>query len=129
MLNIISGASHPFGTHQVRIPLFYHWTPFFNEVFFLFFFSGVQLLQFFVYTDIRSRIGKETLPICWWLFCLIESVFCLTEALQFYEVPFDDIYLTAQAIAVLFRIFSPVPISLRLFPTFSSISFTVFGIM
>ena len=35
--------------------------------------------------------------------------------------------LTAQAIAVLFRNFSPVPISLRLFPTFSSISFSVSG--
>jgi hypothetical protein len=32
--------------------------------------------------------------------------------------------LTAQAIAVLFRNFSPVPISSRLFPTFSSISFS-----
>jgi hypothetical protein len=37
--------------------------------------------------------------------------------------------LTAQAIAVLFRNFSPVPISLRLFPTFSSISFCVSGFM
>jgi hypothetical protein len=37
--------------------------------------------------------------------------------------------LTAQAIAVLFRNFSPVPISLRLFPTFSSISFSVSGFM
>jgi hypothetical protein len=35
--------------------------------------------------------------------------------------------LTAQAIAVLFRNFSPVPISSRLFPTFSSISFSVSG--
>jgi hypothetical protein len=35
------------------------------------------------------------------------------------------LYLTAQAIAVLFRNFSPV--SLRLFPTFSSISFSVSG--
>ena len=33
--------------------------------------------------------------------------------------------LTAQAIAVLFRNFFPVPISSRLFPTFSSISFSV----
>jgi hypothetical protein len=33
--------------------------------------------------------------------------------------------LTVQAIAVLFRNFSPVPISLRLFPTFSSVSFSV----
>jgi hypothetical protein len=37
--------------------------------------------------------------------------------------------LTAQAIAVLFRKFSPVPISSRLFPTFSSISFSVSGFM
>jgi hypothetical protein len=36
---------------------------------------------------------------------------------------------TAQAIAVLFRNFSPVPISLRLFPTFSYINFSVFGFM
>jgi hypothetical protein len=33
--------------------------------------------------------------------------------------------LTAQAIAVLFRNFSPVPISLRVLPTFSSLSFSV----
>jgi hypothetical protein len=37
--------------------------------------------------------------------------------------------LTVQAIAVLFRNFSPVPISSRLFPTFSSISFSVSGFM
>jgi hypothetical protein len=37
--------------------------------------------------------------------------------------------LTAQAIAVLLRNFSPVPISSRLFPTFSSISFSVPGFM
>ena len=37
--------------------------------------------------------------------------------------------LIAQAIAVLFRNFSPVPISLRLSPTFSSINFSVSGLM
>jgi hypothetical protein len=37
--------------------------------------------------------------------------------------------LAAQAIAVLFRNFSPVPISSRLFPTFSSIGFSVSGFM
>jgi hypothetical protein len=37
--------------------------------------------------------------------------------------------LTAQAIAVLFRNFSPVPISSTLFPTFSSISFSVSGFL
>jgi hypothetical protein len=34
--------------------------------------------------------------------------------------------LPAQAIAVLLRIFSPVPISSRLFPTFSSVSVSGF---
>jgi hypothetical protein len=37
--------------------------------------------------------------------------------------------LTAQVIAVLYRNFPPVPISLRRFPTFSSISFSVSGVM
>jgi hypothetical protein len=37
--------------------------------------------------------------------------------------------LTAQAIAVLFRNFPPVPISSKIFPTFSSINFSVSGFM
>jgi hypothetical protein len=37
--------------------------------------------------------------------------------------------LTVQATAVLFRNFSPVPISLRLLPTFSSIKFSVSDFM
>jgi hypothetical protein len=37
--------------------------------------------------------------------------------------------LTAHAIAILFRNFSPVPISSRLFPTLSPISFSVSGFM
>jgi hypothetical protein len=37
--------------------------------------------------------------------------------------------LTAQGIAVVFRNFSPVPISLMLSPTFSSISFSVTGFL
>jgi hypothetical protein len=58
----------------------------------LFDFSGVQLLQFIVYigydSPIGFRIGKDPFPIYWWPFCVIDSVFCLTEALKFYEVPF-----------------------------------------
>ena len=49
--------------------------------------------------------------------------------MQFYDVPSVDFDLKAQAIAVLFRNISPVPISSRLFPTFSSISFSVSGFM
>jgi hypothetical protein len=33
-------------------------------------------------------LGKDTFPICWWPFCLIDGVLCFTEALQFHEVPF-----------------------------------------
>jgi hypothetical protein len=39
---------------------------------------------------IRFGVRKDPFPICWWPFCLIEGVFCLAEALQFYEVPFID---------------------------------------
>lgn len=57
----------------------------------------------------------------------------LTVALQklcsFMRSHLSILDLTAQAIAVLYRNFFPVPISLRLFPTFSSISFSVSGIM
>ena len=55
-------------------------------------YSWIQLLELFVdiayYSPIRFRIGKNPSPICWWPFCLIDSVFCLTEDLQFYEVSF-----------------------------------------
>jgi hypothetical protein len=33
-------------------------------------------------------VGKDLFPIFWLSFCLTDSVLCLTEALQFYEVPF-----------------------------------------
>jgi hypothetical protein len=39
-------------------------------------------------TPIGFRIGKDPFPICWLSFCHIESVLCLTETLQFFEVPF-----------------------------------------
>jgi hypothetical protein len=60
---------------------------------------------------------------------LLTSVFCLTEALQFYEVPFVNSrsYSTSHWCSV--QEFSLVPISLRLSPTFPSISFSVSGFM
>jgi hypothetical protein len=42
---------------------------------------------------------------------------------------FSILNLAAKAIALLLRNFSPVPISKRLFPTFSSVIFTVSGFM
>jgi hypothetical protein len=57
------------------------------------------------------------------------SVFCLREALTFLRSHLLMLYLTAQAIAVLFRNFSPLPIYSRLFSTISSVSFSVSGFM
>ena len=62
--------------------------------------------------------------------CLIDGVLCLIEALHFHEVSF--IYfvdLRARAIGVLFRKLSHVSMSLRLFPTYSSIRSSVSGFM
>ena len=60
-------------------------------------------------------------------FCLIDSVFCLTEALQFYEVPFvsSRSYSTSHCCSI--QEFFLCAHILEAFPTFSSISFSVSG--
>ena len=63
------------------------------------------------------------------LFVLLRVSFDLQKLCNFMRSHLSILDLTAQAIAVLFRNFSPVPISSRLFPTFSSISFSVSGFM
>jgi hypothetical protein len=63
---------------------------------------------------------------CWFVFL---SVFELQKLCNFMRSHLSILDLTAQAIALLFRNLSPVPISSRLFPTFSSISFTASGFM
>ena len=63
------------------------------------------------------------------LFFLLTVSFALQKLCNFMRSYLSIFSLTAQAIAVLFRNFSPVPISSRLFPTFSSISFSVSGFM
>uniref|UniRef100_A0A8C6GC43 Uncharacterized protein n=1 Tax=Mus spicilegus TaxID=10103 RepID=A0A8C6GC43_MUSSI len=55
--------------------------------------------------------------------------FVLQKLCNFMRSHLQILDLTAQAIAVLFRNFSLVPISSRLSPTFSSISFSVSGFM
>ena len=59
------------------------------------------------------------------LFVLMTVSFALHKLYNFMRSHLSILNLTAQTIAVLFRNFSPVPISSRLFPTFSSISFSV----
>ena len=63
------------------------------------------------------------------LFLLFTVSFALQKLCNFMRSLFSILNLTAQAIAVIFRNFSPVPVSSRLFPTFFSISFTVSGFM
>ena len=55
--------------------------------------------------------------------------FALPKLCNFVWLHLSILDLTAQAIAVLFKNFPPVPISLRLLPTFSSINFSVSGFM
>ena len=63
------------------------------------------------------------------LFVLLMVSFALQKLCNFMRSHLSILDLSVQAIAVLFRNFSPVPISLRLFPTFFSISFSVSGFM
>jgi hypothetical protein len=59
------------------------------------------------------------------LFVLLTVSFALQKLCKFMRSHFSTLDLTAQAIAVLFRNFSPVPISLKLSPTLSCISFSL----
>jgi hypothetical protein len=52
------------------------------------FLSSLYILDISPLPDLG--LVKNSFPICWWPFCLIDSIFCPTEALQFYEVPFVD---------------------------------------
>jgi hypothetical protein len=61
------------------------------------------------------------------LFVLLTVSFALQKLCNFMRSHLSILDLTAQA--VLFRNFSPVPISSRLFPTFSSINFNISGLM
>jgi hypothetical protein len=63
------------------------------------------------------------------LFVLLTVSFALQKLCNFMRSYSSILGLTAQAIAVLFRNFSPVPISSRIFPTFSSINFSVSGLI
>jgi hypothetical protein len=63
------------------------------------------------------------------LFVLLTVSFALQKLCNFMRSHLSILDLTMQVIAVLFRNFSPVPISSRLFPTFSSSNFSVSGLM
>jgi hypothetical protein len=63
------------------------------------------------------------------LFVILTVSFALQKLCNYMRSHLSILDLTAQAIAVLVRNFAPVPISWRLFPTFSSINFSVSGFM
>ena len=63
------------------------------------------------------------------LFVVLTVSFALQKLCNYMRSHLSILDLTAQGIAVLFRNSSPVPISSRLFLTFSSISFSVSGFM
>jgi hypothetical protein len=63
------------------------------------------------------------------LFVLLTVSLALQKLCNFMRSHLSILDFTAQAIAVLFRNFPPVPISSRIFPTFSSINFSVSGLM
>jgi hypothetical protein len=52
------------------------------------FLSSLYILDISAISDLG--LVKNPFPICWWPFCFIDSVLCLTEVLQCYEVPLVD---------------------------------------
>jgi hypothetical protein len=95
------------------------------------FFLAINLLSSLYILDISplSDVGivKIFFRIFSLLICINGYVFCLTEISQFHEVPLSILDLRACAIGVPFRKFPLVPISSRLFLTFSSITDCVSG--
>jgi hypothetical protein len=124
------GASQPFGIPQLRI-LCLALCPFFFFLIGLFgflesnFLSSLYILDISPLSDIGLvKIFSQSVG-C--LLVLLTVSFALQKLCNFMRSHLLIPDLTVQAIAVLFRNFSPVPVSSRLFPTFSSISFSVSG--
>jgi hypothetical protein len=91
------------------------------------FLSSLYILDIIPLSDLRLvKILSQSVG---GLFVLLSVSFAFQKLCNFLRSHLSILYLTAQAIAVLFRIISPVPISSRLFPTFSSVSFSVSGFM
>jgi hypothetical protein len=127
MLNIFLGASQPFGVPQLRIFCLALY-PIFSKVIWFF---AVQLLEFHIYIIPLSDLGlvKIFSQSVGYHFVLLTVSFVLQKLCNFKKSHLSILDLTAQAIAILSRNLSPVPISSRLSPTFSSIRFRVSGFM
>jgi hypothetical protein len=91
------------------------------------FLSSLHILDISHLSDLRlvkilsQSVGR--------LFVLLTVSLALQQLCNFMRSHLLILDLTAQAIAVLYRNFSPVPISSRVLPTFSSINFSVSGFL
>ena len=90
------------------------------------FFSSLYILDISLLSDLG--LVKILSQFVGGLFILL-TVFALQKLCNFMRSHLSILDLTAQAIVVLFRNFFPVPVCSRLFPTFFSISFSVYGFM
>jgi hypothetical protein len=118
-----SCASQPFSFPQLRIlclALYPRWLFEFLESSFL---SSLYILDISPLSDLG--LVKILLHFVGGLLVLLIVSFALQKLCNFMRSHLSILNLTAQAIAALFRNVSPVPISSRLFSTFSSISFSV----
>ena len=91
------------------------------------FLSSLYILDISPLSDLRLvKILSQSVG---GLFCLIDSVFCLTEALQFHEVPFVNSQSYSTSLCCSIQEFFPCAHIFDVFPLFPSISFTVSGFM
>ena len=129
-LNISLGASQPF-----EIPLLWILSLVLYSIFWLgclvwlvvSFLSSLYILDISPLLDMGLVILSSQSEGCW--FVLSTMPFALQKPCSFMRTHLSILDLRAWAIEVLFRKFTPVPMSSRLFSNFSSIRFTVSGFM
>jgi hypothetical protein len=129
MLNTFSCAFQPFGIPQLRILCLalYHFLMVLLDFLESTFLSSLYILHISHLSDLGLvKILSQSVG---GLFLSLKVSFVLQKLYNFMRSHLSIFYLTVQAIAVLFRNASPVPIPSRLFPTFSCIIFSVSGFM
>ena len=128
-LNISLGSSQPFRIPQLRM-FYLALYPILTQLFGSLesnFLNFLCILDISPLTDIGvMRIVSQSV-VCH--FVLLTVSYALQKVCSFIRSHLSILNLTAEAIAVLFRNFSSVPMSSRLFSTFSSIIFHVSGFM
>jgi hypothetical protein len=127
MLNNFLAASQQFSIPQLRILYLAHFLIGLFGILESNFLSSLNILDISPLSDLGFvKIFSQYVG---WHFVLFTVFFALETLCNFMRSHLLILDLTAQAIGVLFRNLSPVPIYSRIFTTFSSISFTVSGFM